>query len=173
MRTPALIVICSLSLSLLLGPAPADAALYRWTDDAGNEGFTDDLSRVPDRFRDRCASVDPSAPANMGEGPRSPSGSIVGTGAVRDRSGRGEAWWRSRARKARAELSGLEAEYDLVLREERSLSGAPAGRGAKERAVARKKAKLEQKIAQARQRVESGLPDEARRAGALPGWLRE
>lgn len=174
MRSPSLVVLAV--TALLLGPSPAGAALYRWIDDAGNENFTNDPGRVPDRFRERSTLVDASpGQVNVGEQPVSATGSSASPEALRDRDGRGETWWRRRAEKLRAELRTLEDEYDLVLLEERSLDAGPAGggRGTKARSFARKKAKLEQKITHARRRLESELPDEARRAGALPGWLRE
>lgn len=175
MRFPSLVSLAV--IALLIGPSPAGAELYRWIDDAGTENFTNDRARIPDRFRERSTLVGPAAgQLNVGEQPVSAPGGGSSPEMLRGRKGTDdEWWWRRRAEKLRAELRALEDDYELVLREERSLDGGPAGRGSgtKERSLARKKAKLEQKIARARHRLESELPDEARRSGALPGWLRE
>jgi clan AA aspartic protease (TIGR02281 family) len=40
-----------LTLLVLVAPAPAQAEIYRWTDDQGQMHFTQDLNRVPPRHR--------------------------------------------------------------------------------------------------------------------------
>ena len=75
------------TLALLLAP-PTRAEIYRWTDSAGREHFTQDLNQVPARHREaarRAAAATPkrdplqsySAPANTGHHLRaSPRGGV-------------------------------------------------------------------------------------------------
>ena len=46
-RTAALVV------AAFVNVAPADAQMYRWTDDAGGVHYTDGPNSVPERFRSR------------------------------------------------------------------------------------------------------------------------
>jgi len=47
-----------LSLALVaLSGSPASATIYKWFDDDGNVGFTDDLSNVPADYRDHATSM--------------------------------------------------------------------------------------------------------------------
>lgn len=62
-------------LLLLLLAAPAGAGdLYRWVDDEGRTHFTDDLTRVPARYRDRAGPGD--FPASRIIGPAAPGPTV-------------------------------------------------------------------------------------------------
>ena len=60
-RRVSAIRICGLALLSLalvaLSGSPASATIYKWFDDAGNVGFTDDLSKVPAAYQDSATSM--------------------------------------------------------------------------------------------------------------------
>lgn len=47
--------------------APAKQKFYKWADDEGNLFFTDDLGRVPSRFRDRIEALEVLPPPESGD----------------------------------------------------------------------------------------------------------
>ncbi len=59
----ALLAACA-ALALALAALPAAGEIYRWTDDAGRQHFTQDLNQVPARHRDaaRKAAAAPAGP---------------------------------------------------------------------------------------------------------------
>jgi len=173
MRAFLLTVVCG----VLFFASPVSAELYRWVDANGRENFTNDPNKVPHEYRQRMERVEETpGRVSVGEKPVA-SGRI--SGAVvkehRDKNGHGEEWWRRRADNLRRELRDLEDEYDLVLTKEREQEEKSAG-GKKKKSktnYGNKKMQLEKKIAQAKRRLESDLPEEARKADAYPGWIRE
>jgi hypothetical protein len=134
----------------------------------------DDLERVRP-FRDELGARSvPAVPPGAGEAAR--SGSRRG---VSERSERGEAYWRREADKVRERVRRLEDERDTlrarlaehrnderhVLR--RSRSARPSGTQS-EQALEARIALIERRMRD----LEEDLAERARRAGALPGWLR-
>lgn len=164
-------------ICLLLLPIPAAGAeFYRWVDKDGNEHFTNDPGKVPaENYGGSSAVEAPQGWVNVGEkrdGRRTVAPAIK---QHKDKYGHGEEWWRRRARKLRRELRELQDEYELVLRKEREQEEQGTfGRKKKSgKKYGAKKMQLEKKIARARRNLDADLPEEARRAGAYPGWLRE
>jgi len=48
-----------LSILLLLAvPALCSAEVYKWVDQKGHIGYSDDLSKVPDKYRNNAIAVD-------------------------------------------------------------------------------------------------------------------
>lgn len=83
-----------------------------------------------------------------------------------------EAYWRARAAQARerlaaaqARLAAAEAEYQN-LRQRHHDAGDPRGKIVAERDAARAE------LAAAQHALDVELPEDARQAGALPGWIR-
>jgi len=106
-----------------------------------------------------------------------------------DRDGRDAAWWRARVAALEADRSAAEADLERWTRSYRELSAlvelecadAPGGVSRRPSTCVdylRSQSAAEREVEAARARLEAidrergGLSDEARRAGALPGWLR-
>jgi len=176
--------------------APADATSIEESSDAdapeprvyGNA----DLPPVPD-------SASASPPEQKAAEDGSPAAALTYDG-YRDRNGRDEKWWRDRVSRLNEELEATQQEIDRLEREYRvakARTGAPLPRGSAGRKMtvlplglanrrtssleAGKVAELEEastRLEEARARRDTlkaeidGLSEEARRAGALPGWLR-
>jgi hypothetical protein len=178
MRAITALAVCS----LLFFATAVNAEFYRWVDRDGKENFTDDPTRVPPEYRDQSASpaVRQDRVSVAGKPAAAEAAVSVkerGGNEHRDKNGRGEEWWRRRAENLRRELRDLQDEYDLVLKKEREQEekqAQAAGRKKKSKTnYDHKKMQLEKKIAQAKRRLEAELPEEARKADAYPGWLRE
>lgn len=171
MRPAILLAVCYL---FFFTPA-ANAEFYRWIDKDGKENFTNDPAKIPSGYRERSSPVEVGSD-RVSIGEKAPGAvSAKGTGDEhRDKNGRGEEWWRRRAENLRREIRDLEDEYALVLKKEQEQEQKTGGRKSKSRTnYAQKKMQLEKKIAQARRRLEVDLTEEARKADAYPGWLRE
>jgi hypothetical protein len=96
-----------------------------------------------------------------------------------DRDGRGESYWRGRAKKLREDLADAEAELKISRDEEKRYEGTymPPGEGAMATWALELQWRRDQ-VSRAAQRVDAAkrrqdeLAEEARKADALPGWIR-
>jgi hypothetical protein len=163
---------------LLFSASHASAELYRWVDKDGQEFFTNERAKVPQEYRSTAAAVktDDNRVSVAGK-PATPQSPPVEVREHRDKNGRNEEWWHRRAENQRLELRKLEDDLDLLLKKEQAeekKSTRTSGKKKKSSAGNdRKKMQLEKKIAQVKRRLEVDLPEEARKADAYPGWLRE
>jgi hypothetical protein len=178
MRRSAVLAVCF----LLLTVSTARAEFYRWVDTEGREFFTNDLETVPQEYRARATMVKPDdSRVSVGQGPIAASRPSEPLKEQKDKYGKGEEHWRKRSAKLRKELSVLQDKYDLVLKKEREndnktgkLSARNSGKNKKAQGGRENgKVTLERDIARKKHELEVELPDEARKAGAYPGWLRE
>jgi hypothetical protein len=118
-----------------------------------------------DRIRGERGEVSPPAAPSPAASPAPPAGS-----GPRDRDLREEHWrreadrLRERLQPLRDQLDDLEEQADARWR----TPGVKPVTDAKLRALQQKRAALEARIREAEERLE----ERARRAGALPGWLR-
>ncbi|OGW27931.1 MAG: hypothetical protein A2X56_08155 [Nitrospirae bacterium GWC2_57_13] len=162
---------------LLLFAPDARANFYSWVDRDGNQFYTNDPSKIPPEYRSRVSTVEPDAGrVNVGGTAAPAAGPRPAVAEHKDKYGKGERWWRDRASNLRRELRDLQDDYDLVLKQERELREKQKGQKKKkgsETQLAKKKAQLEKKMKQSRRKLEVDLPEEARRAEAYPGWIRE
>ncbi|HSB34949.1 MAG TPA: DUF4124 domain-containing protein [Nitrospirota bacterium] len=155
----------------------AHAEFYRWVDKDGKEFFTNELEKVPQEYRENVQTVKPDeSRVSVGDRP-----AAVKPGGLsrehKDKNGRGEAYWRKKADNLRLKLRGQQNEYNLILKKLETQDQNPkqlAGKKSKSLSgLEKKKLKLEKEIAQTRRKLEVDLPEEARRADAYPGWIRE
>lgn len=167
-----LLCLCA-AAAVVLSAEPARAGFYKWVDSEGRENYTNELSKVPEEYRDRAVTVEPRDDrVSIGGTPTPASGPA---GAHRDRNGKGEEYWRNKAEGLRRQLADLQDEYDIVVKQEQEREERlkAQGKPQKKATTNKKRIQLEKKIAQVRRRLEVELPDDARRAGAYPGWIRE
>jgi hypothetical protein len=164
-----------LVLALWLVPAPGDAELYQCPGPDGKPLYTSDRSQCPGALaHEPKGSVQRSAP-------NAPRGREVGARRLADDEAEAQVW---RAKRASAEAELRQAETQLATL--REVAGwCNRGRevwaqdadglrrdvdceevDSAERALRREHRRLEAYLAE-------GLEDECRRAGCLPGWVRE
>jgi hypothetical protein len=157
---------------------PNKSYLYQWTDDAGIVHITDGLGKVPEKYREHAVKLiqqekeedDQVRQAPQVQSPSRQSNSNENTKAA----------WQQRIRQAKQRVSGLENRYrELDQRRNELLRswGGPASGRLTERIEAdeieQEMKDVQKEIDDARRDVDSVIPEEARRAGVPPGWLRE
>jgi hypothetical protein len=137
------------------------------------------LLKVPREEAERSLAATsgtaPRSPVPERPGAAAPTGETAGAAGAVDRNGHGEAWWRRKAAPVRSRLSRAEAD----------LQNAVAARDAHERTAGRgtpawqvRLHRLNQSVEKAQtrlggeQKAMDRLSDDARKAGAYPGWLR-
>lgn len=107
------------SMTLLMFCLPAyGQEVYRWVDEKGTVHFSDDLTLVPERYREQVEKK--RLPKESGSSPVTPSrerGSKAeppSPPAKRDLYGRGEAWWRAKAKEWNDKLEEAQKKYDAA-----------------------------------------------------------
>jgi hypothetical protein len=154
--------------------------LYEWTDSKGGVHITDQPGTVPERYRSTVRQVEspPAEEKESVEQPRIPPD--VGTSDNAENEADLKETWQQRMREAKRHLADLEQQYrELDQKRNEALgrwggvaSGRLEGREEAER-ISREMKHIKQEISDARNQIEVEIPDEARKAGIPPGWLRE
>ncbi|MDA8421737.1 MAG: DUF4124 domain-containing protein [Nitrospiraceae bacterium] len=155
------------------------SAIYEWTDNKGVVHITDRLEKVPERYRSSARRVEaPAGEENETEEQGiSPS---IGYSGEEERETEQKAYWQGRIKSAKQDLVRLEGHYrDLDQKRTELLGswGGVAGGHLEDRAEAvrieQEMKQVQQEIDNTRNQIEVVIPDEARKAGIPPGWLRE
>ena len=173
MRRYAVLVVCIMLLSV----SRASAEFYRWVDRDGKENFTNNPATIPAEYRSRSVLVKiDEARVSVGDNPPVAKKMPVSVMENKDKYGKGEEYWRDKASNLRVKLRDLQAEHDLVVKQLEGQDQNPKKTGSKKKSnssVEKKKLKLDKDIAKTRKMLEVDLPEEARRAEAYQGWIRE
>lgn len=168
-RTMFILVLLLLTRSEPSAPA---AEFFRWLDEDGTPHFTNISSRVPPAYRAR-AEVQ-SIPDLPGVKPLSPLVSIKPP-LKTDMNGHDEHWWREQVQAWQSLKEGL--TFTLAEKEEK-LGRLPFGnktvffKQAETRRLLQEIGGIKQEIQKVDEALQTILPEEARKAGAPPGWLR-
>jgi hypothetical protein len=162
----------------LFSASSVRADFYRWVDKDGKEFFTNDPKQIPQEYRDHASTIKPDeSRVSVGEQPIAPGKTSVESIDHKDKYGRNEEFWRKRAEKYRHQLRDYQYEYDLLVKKEKDEEDNPKVLTSKrKKALAsreKKQAQLEKKIVKTKKILDVDLPEEARRADAYPGWVRE
>ena len=152
--------------------------LYKWIDSKGVAHVTDDLSKVPKKYRDKAAVVEQQ---QREEGPVQEQQREIGPSSDEQRIEEDKkAEWQQRMKDTRQRLVDAQRRYDDLGRKRNELLGAWGGVSSghletQEEAnrIDKQMKHVQQEIDDARNQIETVIPDEARKAGIPPGWLRE
>ena len=156
--------------------------LYQWTDEKGGVHIADSLDKVPKGYRDKAVKLNQPNKEDADQGQQvqqQKSGSPSGTNAEAADAAV-KAVWQQRMRDARQRLADSKKRYEeLVQRRDEQLRswGGPAS-GQLEGRVEAEEIEQEMKEVQkeidgARNDIDVVIPEQARKAGVPPGWLRE
>jgi Domain of unknown function (DUF4124) len=171
------IVTLSALCILLCAASPAWADFYRYVDKEGKEFFTNDLKQVPQEYRSSATVVKPDeSRVSVGEGPAAKGKAPASVREHKDKYGKGEEYWHRKAANLRLKLRDQQDEYDLVVKQLDDQDQKPKKIGGKKKSrssLEKKMLKLEKDMAKTRRALEVDLPEEARKADAYPGWIRE
>jgi len=156
----------------------ARAEFYKWVDRDGREFITNEKGQIPAEYRSSAKPVEVRDDrVSVGKGQAPDKGKPVKIEEHKDTYGRGEQYWRKRAENLRRQLREQEDERELLVKQEKEEGSRPAkSASARKKAKSsrdKKKAKIDKKIAKLTRELEVDLPEEARKADAYPGWLRE
>jgi len=153
--------------------------LYTWTDSNGVVHITDQPGTVPERYRStvRQLNAQPGGGTGSIKQGSSPEPGIP-THGEKDESSK--AAWRQRMQEAKRHLADLQQEYQALDQKRNEALGRWGGIASghiEDRVEAdridQEMKQVQQEINDARNQVEVVIPDEARKAGIPPGWLRE
>ena len=187
---PGMIIFAALLCFLAYGPAVQAADdlryLYQWKDDQGVVNVTDDLDKVPPKYRSKATQllqpgVDKEeqrrGDTRKGEQPQN-----LDAGTSPDRDEIRKAQWQQRMQDARRRLTVAEDRYSQIEQRRSDLISKTGSSGAalptqemldEMNELDGELARARSEADKARNEVEVTIPDEARREGIPPGWLRE
>ena len=183
MKMNGLLIVASL---LFLGAAAraqeGSGGLFTWTDKDGVVHMTDSLDKVPNEYRSKTQQTGKGASGgNVEQEVQSPTAPATsGQGGGNDAALK--ARWQSRMIDAKRKLKIAENNYQQLEKRKSDLQAQWGSSGAalppqdvldqiNHLDVDMSHAKTE--IDNARDQINNVIPDEARRAGIPPGWLRE
>jgi chromosome segregation ATPase len=153
--------------------------LYEWTDSKGGVHITDQPGTIPERYRSTVHQVE-APPGEKTESIEQRSAPDSGISDNAENEADLKETWQQRMRRAKRHLSDLEQQYQELDQKRNEALGRWGG-VASGRLEDREEAEriglemkhLQQEISDARNQIEVVIPDEARKAGIPPGWLRE
>ncbi len=153
--------------------------LYQWTDDKGVAHITDELGKVPKKYRDKALQLESPAEGGAAQG-RTERAAPSDYTREEQREAAQKAYWQQRMKEAKQRLADAEQRYRELEQKRNDLlgrwGGVASGRLQEREEAERIRQEMQQvqhEIDEARNQVEVVIPDEARKAGAEPGWLRE
>jgi hypothetical protein len=156
----------------------ARAEFYKWVDRDGREFITNEKEKIPPEYRAAAKPVEVHDDrVSVGQSPVADKNKQAKVTEHKDKYGRGEMYWQKRAEKLRRQIWDQEDERELLVKQEKNEEAKPmkSSSSAKKAKSSRdkKKAKIDKKIAKLKRENDVDLPEEARKADAYPGWLRE
>ena len=165
-------------LATLLASSTAFAEFYKWVDRDGREFITNDRQKIPAEFRANAKPVEVRDDrVSVGQSITASKARPVRIEEHKDKYGRGEQYWRKRADDLRRQLYAQEDERLLLVKQGKEDDNNPrksaSSKKKAESARNKKIAKIDTKIAKLKRELEVDLPEEARKADAYPGWIRE
>lgn len=169
--------------------------VYRWVDEKGTVHFTDDLSQVPEKYREKIRKeISPKEPAPAQPAPLPPTPlpkeeeTVKEPGKIssppqKDVLGRGEEWWRAKAIEWNEKLKTAKKNYEntqsewIAKKQELETSkfrGDSFKRKLRAQTTALEKTvkDWEKKIEEASHMIENVLPKQAQENRANPDWLK-
>jgi len=161
---------------------------YQWVDEKGTVHFTDDLSQIPEKYQDQVIKKKPlkeptSTPSNRElKGERIDKGSEPAT-ERKDLLGRGEEWWREKAREWNKKLQNAKKNYETAnaawKSKEKELEDAKFKPKSLKRKLEAEAKVLEEKandwkkqVDEAKNMLEKALPKQAEESRADPSWVK-
>ncbi|HXC62038.1 MAG TPA: DUF4124 domain-containing protein [Nitrospiria bacterium] len=168
------------ALFLLFTPISLQAVVYKWLDEQGNVGFTDNPDSIPEKYRQNATRPDgttiPQKPKTNITPAVPPSTNPTEDAPVLDDQGRDKQWWRARVQEFRHRKEVLLAEKEKLAANTEPLGNLGLGSIEANQQATKTKERLEQidsEVKEIEYNLTVLLPEEAREANAPPGWLRE
>jgi len=155
----------------------AFAETYKWVDESGNAHYTDDFTKIPERYRSTSKRVEgEEEPLKKGA-----DSAVTKEAPVTDRLGRGEDYWKNRVEELKKKIKNLEEKdhafrvkyNELTIKFNDSKNSIERANLRLERDqvksdVDRNKAELDE----AKIELEKKIPEEAQLFRARPDWIK-
>lgn len=165
--------------------------IYRWVDEKGTIHFADDITLVPEKYRDQIQKrklpeeISPP-PARPPIGPPSAEPAAEPAPEKKDMLGRGEDWWRAKVKEWEDKLQSAQRSVELVYSEIRQKEKDLAEARLKPDKFKKKSKKIESEIKglqlkakewenqveDAKHMLQKVLPKQANDYRADPDWLK-
>jgi uncharacterized protein YukE len=157
-----------------------ESFLYQWTDDKGVVYITDDRDKIPKAYRDKALKLPQSKTEDVDQGQQVQQKSATPAGVESEGAdSAGKAAWQQRMKDAKQRLADAETHYQELAQRRNELiqswGGAASGRldtRAEADSVEQEMRDVQKEVDAARKELED-IPEQARKAGVPPGWLRE
>jgi hypothetical protein len=180
----------ALALVLAFAPGAGAAGIYQWTDSNGAIHFTDDPGKIPKKYHDTVqevvrppdeesesdgASSPEARPATKPRPEPAPDSDRASPPEAVDAHGHNRDWWQQRVQEwqdKKTEAQAKLADAQERLGRERFLNQT-TGNAKRIQDISAEVSTYDAEILEAENMLTDGLPDEARKAQAPPGWLRE
>lgn len=186
---PVFLITVFLFLFLPALPTPAQTGnadekrsfIYEWTDGKGVVHITDSLDKVPEPYRQNARRHEAAPEGGAApDRPRQQGAAPSGGGASEQSEAQQKTQWQQRLRGAKQRLAGAEQRYRELEQKRTALLGqwgtpayAPPGARIEAERLSAEMQDVQKEIDKARNEVEVVIPEEARKEGVPPGWLRE
>jgi|SRR3990172_8370818 len=186
------IIVFLFSLLLAAGSAVAQTAtqqedkeknqryLYEWTDDNGTVHISDNLGGVPEQYRRRVRKrLEQPAKQEPGRQEQVAPQPAPQPEEETDQEAGKEEWrlkirdWKERLANAQKRYKALEEERSAIIMTGGAMTYAPPAYRVRAAELEEEMNQVQKEIEEARNMIDVVIPDEARRAGVPPGWLRE
>ncbi len=181
-KTGLLIVAAMLIFGSAAFAQDGSGGLFTWTDKDGVVHVTDSLDKVPAEYRSKAQQPDQGASGGnvevQSQSAAPPAAPAQGGGS----DAALKAQWQARMLDAKRRLQYAQDKYDQLYRRKSDLQAqwGSAGAALPPQSVLDEMNRLDADMAavkaeidKAKDQINNVIPDEARRAGIPPGWLRE
>jgi hypothetical protein len=152
--------------------------LYTWTDDQGHTNITDDIGKVPEKYRGSVGVMEQTpGKGKAGTGPKPPEPQP--SSAPEDEAAAKAEWqdkirsWEEKLSAAQDRKRKLEEERAGLFRAWGSPALAPIANRQRAEAIDAELLDVQREINEAKNMLDVVIPEEARKAGVPPGWLRK
>jgi hypothetical protein len=159
--------------------------IYQWIDVKGVAHITDSLGKVPKKYRDKALRLESGAGNESVAQPKTSSQADIEqqNAEAAEREADLKESWQTRMKLAHQRLDAAQARLDSLVQQRAELSLTVSGTtnpalGKHPNIEGIDKLDEQIKLAQdevdaAKKEIEETIPDEARKAGIPPGWIRE
>jgi hypothetical protein len=178
MRRILVFLFCGLLISMFSGVSFAE--VYKWVDEKGSAHFTDDPTQVPEKYRPKTENMGISD-EKSGDKEGAGQASKKKEDSYRDRSGRGEDYWKGAMEEWRKKLALFEEQIENLrmtytgLTEKYNESRSTAERASLRNEREGLKAEMDrvkEQIDEAKNMIEKKIPEEAELYKAKPEWVK-
>jgi hypothetical protein len=154
---------------------------YQWVDAKGTVHIADSIAKVPEQYREAARRIEAGSTQDetiAGQQTRqapSSSGHDSRSSEAADR----QAWqqrirdWKVKQAEAEKRYQDLDRERNDLIRPWGSAALAPIASRQRIEKIGQEMHEVQQEIVNARNMIEAVIPEEARKAGVPPGWLRD